>query len=338
MVGANTSTFRPSVGIVGAGRFGLALAEIIARNGHDVVLYTSLSERAKRLRETRRCEPVLPELEGLNERVTIATDPHVIASRCTLIVVTVSTEYFMKVLQPVGEALDGAHQLVHAVHTLVDTDLRRVSTLVQRHSCVRQLGVIAGPTHVSELLSGMPNAAVVGSAFPAVIRSCQHYLSRENFRIYGNPDLRGVELAAALGQVVAIAVGLADGLQLGAATHATLLTRGMNEMARLGARLGATEKTFSGLAGVGRLVDAVRRGEPNYQIGVEMATSNDPAGVAENAPPEAQGLDVIRRADAYAKSSDVSLPIVGALARVICNEWSASDAMIALMQLEQMDE
>lgn len=290
-----TDAFRPAVGVVGAGRFGLALAEIAARNGHNVVLYTSLPERAEVIARDRAYPPVLPELERLDGRVEVTTDPARLAARCALVLLTSSPEYLTRAWIPVGEALDGAHFVVHAVHMIDGADLARTSDMIQRHSCVKQIGVIAGPTHVSELLSERPNAAVVGTAFPGVALATQRALARHNFTIRRDPDMRAVELAAALGQIVAIAVGLGDGLGLGAAAHATLLTAGLTEVARVGGSFGASQQTFFGLAGVGRLVDAVERGEPNYQFGREFARNGaDRAALLESALPEAQGVAVIR--------------------------------------------
>jgi glycerol-3-phosphate dehydrogenase (NAD(P)+) len=330
--------FRPCVGFVGAGRFGLALAQIVAENGHKALLYTTLPDRAAELRETRRCPDVIPELKQLHPDVRITEDARELAAQSTLIIFTVGAAYLELVLGPVGAVLDGAHQVVHAVHRLEGDSLLRTSQVLRQRSCVKQMGVIAGPTHVSELLSDRPNAAVVGSAFPEIIRGVQRVFARGNLRVYGNTDLRGVELAAALGQVVALAVGLSDGLGLGAATHATLMTRGLAEIARIGTELGATERTFAGLAGVGRLVDAVRRGEPNYQLGLDLATSVDVVATIEQASVEAQGVAVVQHVNAYAERHHLDLPICSALGRVFDATWTAEDAMRSLMSIDQMYE
>lgn len=311
------SRTRPAVGVVGAGRFGLALSEVAARNGHEVVLYTSLPERAEALQRDRFYKPVLPELERLDAKVEVTNDPARLAQRTTLVLLTSGAEYLTRAWIPVGEALDGAHLVVHAVHILDGARLDRTSEIVSRYSCVKQVGVMAGPTHVRELLSDRPNAAVVGTAFPGVAVAVQRALSRDNFTIVRDPDIRGVELAAALGQVVAIAVGLADGCGLGAAAHATLLTSGLSEIARIGGHFGATESTFFGLAGVGRLVDAVERGEPNYQFGVDFAASSDRGAVLANALPEAQGFAVVRNLARYCREYGHAYPIVQSIDQML---------------------
>ncbi len=335
---AATEPFRPMVGFVGAGRFGLALAEVAARNGVPTVLFTSLPERLNELQSTRRCADVLPELDQLHPSIRFTGDAAELAESAHLLIVTLGMGYFHGAFERVGEVLDGAHMVVHAVHTLDGRDLRTSSDAIRAHSCVRQLGVIAGPTHVSELLSDRPNAAVVGSAFPRLIRRCQDVFAGENFRVYGNRDAYGVELAAALGQLVAVAVGIADGLDLGAATHATLLTRGLAEIARIGAAVGANEKTFAGLAGIGRLVDGVRRGEPNYQLGVDIARSSDVPATVLNAPPDAQGARVAAHVREFAEHHHHAFPIVEALVRIFDASWTPEEAMRSLMQIDQMYE
>lgn len=312
--------FRTAVGVVGANRFGICMAELAARNGHDVVLFTSIPQRASTLRRYRRLTKKVPELETLDERVLVTTDPAELAERATLVICTISREYLGRVMDRLSGVLDGAHYVVHAVHTLEGPELERASEIIRRHTCVKQVGAIAGPAHVNELLAGKANAAVVGSSFPAVVRSVRHALGSPTFRIHADSDMRGVELAAALGQVVAIAVGMADGADMGAAAHATVLTRGLHEITEVGRRLGANERTFFGLAGIGRLVDALRRGEPNYQVGFEIGAGRPPEEAISEAPGEALGVRVIWRIGEFAERYSLDLPICAALARILDGE------------------
>jgi glycerol-3-phosphate dehydrogenase (NAD(P)+) len=330
--------FRNAVGIVGAGRVGLALAEVVARNGHEVVLLTSLSDRATAIRKKRHVADVLPEVARLNDAIRVTMEPAELAEAATLVLLTMSHDYFDLLLPRVGAVLDGAHLLVHAVHALHGNELERVSEIVGRQSCVKQIGCIAGPTQVSDLLENRPNAAVVGSAFPAVIRRCQQVLSNEHWRIYGSKDLRGVELAASLGQIVAITLGICDGLGLGAATHATLLTRGLDEIARIGQALGAEPRTFTGLAGLGRLVEGVRRGEANYQLGIDLAQSTSRPKTVADAPIEAQGAGVARYVAAWAEANHREYPLCRALVRVMDGSQPPAEAMRTLVRIEQFYE
>ncbi len=328
------SSFRSAVGVVAAGRFGITLAELAARNGHDVVLYSSIARRVSNLSRHRRLPSVVPELDRLHERVTVTKDVHELAERCTLVTLTASSEYFEPLLESLGDALDGAHQVVHAVHRLQGPRLQRVSEQLRLRTAVKQVGVIAGPMHVSEILSGRPNAAVVGSSFPALIDRVRGAFHSDHVAVYGDDDNRGVEYAAALGQVVAVGVGMADGLGLGAATHATLLTRGLAEITEVGVELGADARTFHGLAGVGRLVDALRRGEPNYQTGYDIGATGDVAAVLENAPPDALGVDVLRHLGEYAEYHRADLPLTHALRDVFAGERTPEEGLLRALGVE----
>lgn len=328
--------FRPAVGVVGANRFGICMAELAARNGHDVVLFTSIPQRAASLRRYRRLAKKVPELERLDERVVVTTDVQELAERTSLVICTMSREYLGRLMDRLSGALDGAHFVVHAVHTLEGPELERASEIIRRHTCVKQVGAIAGPAHVNELLAGKANAAVVGSSFPAVVRSVRRALGSPTFRIHSDPDMRGVELAAALGQVVAIAVGMADGAQMGAAAHATVLTRGLHEITEVGRRLGADERTFFGLAGIGRLVDALRRGEPNYQVGFDIGAGAAPEAVISESPGEALGVRVIWQIGEFAARYSLELPICTALGTILDGEADVTETLEAALRQDDV--
>lgn len=322
---------RTSVAVVGAGRMGLALAHQIASGGQDVVLLTTIAQRAATLRQHRRLKSVIPELSKLHERVDVTTDPNDVGSRCTLIFITISESLLSGVLEALGDALDGAHIVIHATHSLYGDRLKRASELIEELTCVKQIGVLAGPMHVRELLSGKPNAAVVASEFPAVIARAQRTIGSENFRIYGSEDIRGIEFAAALHQVVALAIGLVDGLQLGSASHASLVAAGLQEISSVGEMLGAKRDSFYGLVGVGRLVDALQRGEANYDLGIALARANDIEEVLENAPPEAKSVEVVQQLRRWAQDYGVNLTLVEGLSTLLAGELSAEAMLRQLM-------
>ena len=330
-----TGRYRGTVGVVGAGRFGLALAAVSARHGYQTCLYSSLAQRAARL-ESERCLPeILPELSRLPDEVSITNDPQVLADSCTLVVVTVGSEYLGDILRRIGPHLDGAHVVVHAVHLLEGEGLRGVTHAIQQGSGARQVGVIAGPMHVSEMLLGLPNTAVVASAYPAARDLVRSVFCSPAIQIYPSKDADGVERAASLAQVVAFAVGLCDGLDLGAASHASVLTLGLAEMAGIGTRVGANERSFMGLAGVGRVVDAIRRAEPNYQLGLSIAGAKTKAArqkLVKEAPPEALCVPVIDAVMKAAPHHALDVPLVRALDAVLRGALGPEDALRGALQ------
>lgn len=321
------ATPRTRIGVVGAGAFGLALSHRVASGGHAPLLFTTIEERADALRSSRRLPEILPELKGLHEGVEITTDPAELAAACDLLILTSSSEFFDQVMTPVGEHLDGAHQVIHAHHTLNGPTLRTTSERIRDLSCVLQIGCLAGPIHVVGLLEGRPNAAVIGSAYPGIRRAVREVLGSRTFRVFNKHDILGVEVAAALGTVIALAVGIGDELDLGAATHATLLTAGLREFTHVGVHLGANAETFMGLAGVGRLVDALRRGGPNYQAGRAIAATEDLQEALATLSPDALCIDVLANLRAWSIEQHVDLPLVETLTRIVEGEASAAAAL-----------
>lgn len=309
--------FRLAIGVVGAARVGLALSHQIALNGYDVILLTTIEERMHEVRATRRVPSVLPELEQLHARVHITMDPQEIANNCTLLFVTISDYLLNHVAELLGQHLDGAHMIVHATHSLYGDILQRGSQVLEENTCVKQIGVLAGPIHMSELLASKPNVALVASEFPGVIERARKALANDVFHLYASADVRGVEYAAALHQIVALAIGMADGLHLGSATHAAFAAAGLSEISRIGVTQGAQPDSFYGVVGVGRIVDALQRGGPNYSLGVVLADAPDRARALKEAPLESKGPEVVAQLMAWAEHNGMSLPFTSSIARIL---------------------
>lgn len=322
---------RDAIGVVGSARMGVALAHSLASHGHEVVLYTTLEDRATALRDTGRLPEIVPEIERFDPRVEVTTSPQRLAERTTLIFMTLSDYYLTRVLETLGDWLDGAHLVVHATHSLYGEALTRASELIEAHTCVKQIGALAGPIHVSGLLSKSPNVALIGSEFPEVILRTRAVLGTTNFYVHGSGDIRGVELAAALHQIVALAVGLADGADLGSATRSALVTAGLSEIARIGVAFDASRASFYSLVGIGRLVDALQRGESNYALGHELALSLKREEIIQRYAVEAKAPEIMERVLSWAQANEVSLPFTEATARILRGESKTEDEWRALI-------
>lgn len=326
---------RPAIGVIGAARVGLALSHQIALNGYDVVLLTTIEERMEELRSTRRVPSVLPELEQMHARVHITLDPREIAQRCTLLFVTISDYLLQSVAELLGDHLDGAHMIVHATHSLYGPALQRGSQVLEDMTCVKQIGVLAGPIHMSELLASKPNVALIASEFPGVIERARQVLANDVFHLYASSDVRGVEYAAALHQIVALAIGMADGLQLGSATHSAFAAAGLSEISRVGVAHGAKPDSFYGVVGIGRIVDALQRGGPNYSLGLQLAAAKDIRAALDSAPLESKGPEVVAQLMGWAEHHGVSLPFTSTIARVLEGE-DMEHALRGLMLQEEL--
>jgi glycerol-3-phosphate dehydrogenase (NAD(P)+) len=230
--------------VVGAGSWGTAFAALLAERGHGVTLACRDAEQARAIAETGRNPRYLrgADLSGV-DATTLDDAPTPAAD---LVVAAVPSRAFGGVVQ----ALPGGAPLLSLTKGLDPETGERLSTLVRG----RAVAVLSGPNMAEEVAAGLPGAAVVASEDEALARELQDAINSTIFRVYVNLDVVGVELCAAAKNVIALAAGAVDGLELGDNAKAALVTRGLAEMARLGEAAGAQPDTFAGLAGMGDLI------------------------------------------------------------------------------------
>jgi glycerol-3-phosphate dehydrogenase (NAD(P)+) len=230
--------------VVGGGTWGTVFASLLRDCGHDVVLACREPEQARAIDETghnpRYATTV--DLEGIRG-ATIDQAP---VAGAELVVAAVPSRVFGDVVR----ALPGSAPLISLTKGLDPATGERLSTLVAG----RPVAVLSGPNMAEEVAAGLPTAAVIASEDVALATELQHAINSTTFRVYVNADVVGVELCAAAKNVIALAAGGVDGVGLGDNAKASLITRGLAEMARLGEAAGASSETFSGLAGMGDLI------------------------------------------------------------------------------------
>jgi glycerol-3-phosphate dehydrogenase (NAD(P)+) len=198
---------------------------------------------------------------------------------------------------------------------------------------------ISGPSFAAEVARDQPTALVAASTDAAAATAIQKVLSSATLRVYTNDDVAGVELGGALKNVMAIATGIADGLELGLNSRAALITRGLAEMTRLGVALGARAATFAGLAGLGDLVltctGALSR---NRALGVEIGRGRKLADILAERETVAEGVVTTESACDLAQRERIEMPIVESVARVLFEGWSPRAAITALMSRDLRSE
>jgi glycerol-3-phosphate dehydrogenase (NAD(P)+) len=325
-------TLPRGLGLIGDGRLALGVAQLVARHGKHAWLWVPTPERRATLARERADRAALPEVERLDAAVHLVDDPGELAGQCRLVLLSGLGPEPTAVLDAVGDALDGTHQIVHGDHLLHGERLETASALIRRRTRVRQIGAAAGPLHIGELLTGKPNACEVASPFPDLIARFKRALDIPNLRIYESRDLVGVELGAALVQIVALAIGLSDAMHAGAATHATLMVRGLAELRRLGAALEASPESFNGLAGLGNLLDGARRGSPDYDLGRLVAEGVVGDALLERAPPEAASPRLIPLVRAFARERDLRVPMTATLDEILAGRTTPEHVLAELMK------
>ncbi|HVS10612.1 MAG TPA: NAD(P)H-dependent glycerol-3-phosphate dehydrogenase [Planctomycetota bacterium] len=239
--------------VIGDGGWGTALAILLARKGIATTLWSAFLEQADELRETRENRRFLPGVP-LPEGIAFSADAYSASEGIDLAISAVPTQFLRKVAELFEDALPGYVPIVSATKGLEVETLHRPSRILADVLGERPICVLSGPSHAEEVGRLKPASVVAASGDPALARLVQATLCCDTFRVYTSDDEVGVELGGALKNVIAIAAGISDGLELGDNAKAALLTRGMVEMARFGQARGARIETFFGLAGIGDLV------------------------------------------------------------------------------------
>jgi glycerol-3-phosphate dehydrogenase (NAD(P)+) len=242
-----------TVGIVGAGAFGTALGSVLARAGRRVLLWSRDRAVVDAIARTRSC-PRLPDAP-LPEPLEATGDPRRLATEARFLVMAVSSTDARDRAKELGAFVDGSHIVVHAIGALAAPNNQRVSEVMAEGLPTLRIGALAGPALPGDLAVGEFSSMVVASAFDEVVTEARRLLNAPPIlRVYSSKDLVGVELASALSSAYTVALGLCDGLGMGAGTRAVLVTRIVAEASRLGLAAGAEARTFAGLAGLGNLL------------------------------------------------------------------------------------
>ncbi|MGI9044764.1 MAG: NAD(P)H-dependent glycerol-3-phosphate dehydrogenase [Gemmatimonadaceae bacterium] len=324
--------------VIGAGAWGTALADLLARNGHETRIWAyewDVVESINRVHQNRRFlsgHPLTDTLVAYNqleatlagaELITLATPSHVLRT------IARSAVDFVKAGVPVVVASKGIEQGSLALMTDVASEELPGSTVV----------ALSGPSFAAEVVAQQPTAVVVASVSPEAALFAQQAFSSVHFRAYTHSDVTGVEIGGSLKNVMAVATGIAEGLGLGFNARAALITRGLAEMTRLGVKLGADAATLSGLAGLGDLVLTCTGSlSRNRAVGVEVGRGTPLDAVMAGRETVAEGVTTARSAHALAKREDVEMPIVDAVHRVLFEGKPPRDAIGSLMTRELRPE
>jgi glycerol-3-phosphate dehydrogenase (NAD(P)+) len=304
------------VAVLGGGGFGRGLATAAAKNGRRVLLWS----RSGRALDQEGVE-LTRELGDLAE--------------AELIFVAVPSAHVSDLLSNLGRHLHGGHLLVHVSRGLVSGprgELHTLSQLLRSETPCRRVGALAGPLVAEALLEGLPGGGVVGTRFPEVAASVREALEGPMLRIYETRDVLGVEVASAMVGLLTLVAGYVKGRHLGPAALAVLATRGIAEAARIGSTIGADERTFSGLAGVGDLIAAVSGDDrPEIRLGQALAKGAPLEDAAKGAGAHIEGLAIARQAGDYAGRLGMEAPISDTVAAVIEGRIGVDEALERLM-------
>lgn len=319
--------------VIGAGSWGTVLANMLALKGHTVTLWAYEAETAQAILKTGVNETFMPELK-LSLNVKPTNDINEAVDSVKYVIFTVPSQFLRKVLSLLKSNLPQDAVVVTAIKGIEKVTLMTASTII-RDFLPNEVTALSGPSFAREVALKKPAAVSLGVLNDSIGRTLQDIFNTEYFRVYINDDITGVELGGALKNVIAIASGISDGLSLGFNARAALITRGLSEIVRLGVKMGARERTFSGLSGIGDLVlTCTGTLSRNYSVGKKLGMGMTPDEIVKSMKAVAEGVETSLSAYELSVKNAVEMPIVEQVYKVIHQGKDPGLAVKELMSRE----
>ncbi len=261
------------IAVLGAGSWGIAAANLLASNGHNVTLWEFNPADCQALLKTRSHEKKLPGIRIPSE-IFITNDLGEAVAKAQIIVLASPAQTMRSVCTQLGSVVSEPRIFVNLAKGIEIKTIKRMSEVIEEcltSADAKNIATLSGPSHAEEVSRGIPTSVVIASANPDLAEYVQGIFSNNTFRAYSSTDIVGVELGGSVKNIIAIAAGIITGLGLGDNTMGALITRGMVEITRLGVSLGADPLTFAGLSGIGDLVTTcISRHSRNQQVGFRI--------------------------------------------------------------------
>lgn len=329
------------IGMIGAGSWGIALTVLLHNNGHDVIVWSALEDEINMLNREHEHKDKLPGVK-LSEEIVFTTDLKSAMADKDLIVLAVPSPFTRSTSQKMKEYIHNGQIIVNVAKGIEETTLMTLSQIIAQEIPNADVAVLSGPSHAEEVGRGMPTTIVVGAKTQQTAEFIQNIFMSDVFRVYISPDVLGIELGAALKNVVALAAGIADGLGYGDNTKAALITRGITEIARLGTAMGGKFETFCGLSGIGDLiVTCASMHSRNRRAGILIGQGKTMEEAMAEVKMVVEGVYSAKAAMGLARKYNVELPIIEQVNDVLFKNKTADAAMKDLMirdkKLEHQD-
>ncbi len=330
--------FLTKVSVLGAGSWGTALACLLNNNGNDVTLWSWQESEAKRLREDHENKEYLAGVL-LDEKINITSDIGEAVKNKDVIVFAVPSKTVRQNANMIQPFVHEGQIIVNVSKGLEEETLLTLSEVLEEELPQCSISVLSGPSHAEEVGKNIPTTCVVSSKSKEVAETIQSLFMNEVFRVYTNPDIVGIELGAALKNVIALAAGISDGMGFGDNTKAALMTRGIVEISRLGVAMGANVRTFNGLAGVGDLiVTCTSMHSRNRRAGILLGQGKSLKEVLEEVHMVVEGVNTAKAAYNLSLKYNISMPLTKEIYKVLFENKNPRDAVSHLMTRNKTSE
>ena len=319
------------ISVLGSGSWGMALALLLHNNGHEVLLWSARPEDARKLREKRENPSRLPGVV-IPDKIEIMTDLERALRDADAAVLAVASPYIRSTAHKMAPYVREGQKIVNVAKGIEEKTLKTLSEVIEEEIPQGDVAVLSGPSHAEEVGKGIPTTCVVSAHTRETADYLQSIFMSPVFRVYTSPDVLGIELGAALKNVVALAAGVADGLGYGDNTKAALITRGITEIARLGTAMGGRRETFFGLSGIGDLiVTCASMHSRNRRAGILIGKGYTMEEAMNEVKMVVEGVYSAKAALGLAHKYETSMPIIEQVNLVLFGGKSAKEAVADLM-------
>ncbi len=325
------------ISILGGGSWGIALAVLLNKNGHEITVWSVLENEIKMLQEMHE-HKMLPGVKLSEDMIFTADDKEAVEGK-DLLIMAVASAYTRQTAHRIASLTAEGQKILNVAKGIEEHTLMTLSEIIEQEIPQADVAVMSGPSHAEEVGRGIPTSIVVGAKSKATAEYIQNLFMNEVFRVYISPDVLGIELGGSLKNVVALAAGIADGLGYGDNTKAALITRGITEIARLGTAMGGKFETFCGLTGIGDLiVTCASMHSRNRRAGILIGQGKSYEEAMAEVQMVVEGVYSAKAAMELAGKYEIQMPIIEQVNKVLFEGKNAAQAVKELMLRDKKEE
>lgn len=327
-----------NISVIGAGSWGIALARLLALNGNQVNVWSVIKDEIDMLNANYEHLDKLPGVK-LPESMTFTTDLEASVKDKDMLVLAVPSPFTRSTSKSMADFVTEGQIIVNVAKGIEEATMMPLSDIIEEEIPQANVVVLSGPSHAEEVGKGMPTTVVVGAHDKKTAEYVQNLFMCDFFRVYISPDMLGIELGAALKNVVALAAGIADGLGCGDNAKAALITRGIAEISRLGVIMGGEAETFAGLTGIGDLiVTCASMHSRNRRAGILIGQGKTMKEAMDEVKMVVEGVYSAKAALKLSKKYNIEMPIIEQVNMVLFENKSARDALNELLTRDRKAE
>ena len=321
------------ISVIGSGGWGIALTILLYKNGHDLTIWSFDKREAEELKTTRENKTKLPNIL-LPEDIKVTDNLKEAVDNKDVLILAVPSKAIRSVSKSLKDIIKDNQIIVNVAKGLEEDTLKTMTDIIEEELKGKkpQVAVLSGPSHAEEVGKGIPTTCVVSAHNKELTLYLQNIFMNPSFRVYTSPDMLGVEIGGALKNVIALAAGIADGLNYGDNTKAALITRGIKEISLLGVAMGGEQSTFYGLTGLGDLiVTCASMHSRNRRAGILLGQGKTLDEAIKEVNTVVEGVYSAKSALMAAKKYNVEIPIIEQVNAVLFENKNAAEAVNELM-------